>query len=44
MVVFIESEFGCALGFDDLTEENLGSLSAIRDLILRNTSEIQEFG
>jgi acyl carrier protein len=43
MVVFIESEFGCALGFDDLTEENLGSLSSIRDLILRNTSEVQEF-
>ena len=43
MVVFIESEFGCALNFDDLTEENLGSLSAIRDLILRNTSEVQEF-
>jgi acyl carrier protein len=43
MVVFIESKFGCALGFDDLTEENLGSLSSIRDLILRNTSEVQEF-
>ena len=42
MVVFIESEFGCTLDFDDLTEENLGSLSAIRDLILRNTSEVQE--
>jgi len=26
MVVFIESEFGCALDFDDLTEENTSVL------------------
>jgi acyl carrier protein len=42
LVVFIESEFGCALDFDELTEENLESLSTIRDLIQRKRGEAQQ--
>jgi acyl carrier protein len=39
LVVFIESEFGCALDFDELTEENLTSLTAIRGLVQRKRGE-----
>ena len=39
LVVFIEDEFGCALDFDELTEENLASLSAIRGLVRRKRGE-----
>ena len=39
LVAFIEDEFGCALDFDDLTEENLASLSAIRGLVQRKRGE-----
>ena len=41
LVVFLEDEFGCALDFDDLTEENLASLSAIGDLIQRKLEAAQ---
>jgi acyl carrier protein len=39
LVAFIEDEFGCALDFDELTEENLASLSAIRGLVQRKRGE-----
>lgn len=39
LVVFIENEFNCALDFDELTEENLASLSAIRGLVERKRGE-----
>ena len=35
LIAFIDDEFGLALDFDDLTEENLGTLSAIRGLVAR---------
>ncbi len=34
LIAFIDDEFDLSLDFDDLTEENLGTLSAIRDLIV----------
>ncbi len=39
LVAFIQDEFGCALDFDDLTEENLASLSAVRGLVQRKRGE-----
>jgi acyl carrier protein len=39
LVGFIEDEFGCVLDFDDLTEENLASLPAIRGLVKRKRGE-----
>jgi acyl carrier protein len=39
VVGFIEKEFGCVLEFDDLTEENLASLSAIRRLVREKRGE-----
>jgi acyl carrier protein len=39
LVAFIEDEFGCALDFGELTEENLASLSAIRGLVQRKRGE-----
>ena len=41
LVVFIESAFGCVLDFDELEEESLASLIAIRDLIQRKRDEAQ---
>ena len=38
MVVFIEERFGFSLDYEDLTEENLGSLSAIADTVLRKVA------
>ena len=38
MVVFLEERFSCSLDYEDLTEENLGSLAAITDLVMRKTS------
>jgi acyl carrier protein len=35
LIAFIDDEFGLSLDYDDLTEENLGTLSAIRSLIAR---------
>ncbi len=35
MIGFIESEFDCALDYDELTEENLGTLAAILAMIER---------
>lgn len=33
MISFIENEFKCSLDYDELTEENLGTLAAILALI-----------
>jgi acyl carrier protein len=35
MIDFIESEFGCSLDYDELTEDNLGTLAAILAMIER---------
>ena len=35
LIAFIDDEFGLSLDYDDLTEENLGTLSALRGLIAR---------
>jgi len=35
MIGFIESEFECSLDYDELTEENLGTLAAILAMIER---------
>jgi acyl carrier protein len=35
MIGFIESEFDCSLDYDELTEDNLGTLAAILAMIER---------
>ena len=35
LVLFIEDTLGVSLAYDDLSEENLGSLDAIADMVLR---------
>ena len=35
MIGFIESEFECSLDYDELTEDNLGTLAAILAMIER---------
>ena len=38
MVMFIEERFALSLDYEDLTEENLGSLTAIADTVLRKVA------
>ena len=35
LVGFLEERFACSLNYDELTEENLGSLSRIAAMLLR---------
>lgn len=35
LVVFVEEHFRLSLDYDDLTEEHLGSIGAIADLVVR---------
>lgn len=39
MVTFIDEKFGCSLDFEELTEENLGSLKSLTDLVLKKVNE-----
>lgn len=39
MIGFIESEFDCSLDYDELTEENLGTLAAILAMIERKRAD-----
>lgn len=34
LVLFIEKEFGCDLDFNDLNEDNLGSIDSMADLVM----------
>lgn len=38
LLVLVEAEFGIVLDYDDLTEENLGSIDSITDLIVRRST------
>ena len=39
MVTFLEEQFNCQLDFEDLTEENLTSLNAVTDLVLKKLAK-----